>query len=296
MKTERNILVAFLLNLCFSIFEMFGGIFTGSVAILSDSIHDLGDAMSIGISWMFEKKSKKQPNEVYTYGYSRYSVIGSVITTTVLLVGSALVIYNSIRRIITPVPINYDGMIAIGIFGVVINSAAAFFTREGDSLNQKAVNLHMLEDVLGWIIVLAGAVIMRFTDISLIDPIMSIAVSIYILIHAVGNLKECVDIFTEKIPDNMDVLEITDHLGELECVDDVHHLHLWSLDGQNNYATLHVVSEHDPKAVKKAVRQELEEHGICHVTIEIEGKDEYCEDEHCHVETHATAAHHHHHH
>ncbi len=147
-KTDKNILIAFILNLTFSIFEFVGGTLTGSVAIISDSIHDLGDALSIGISYFLERKSKKKPDKKHTYGYIRYSVLGSTITTVILLTGSILVIYNAILRIINPVEINYNGMIIFAVFGVVINFIAAYFTKEGDSLNQKSVNLHMLEDVL----------------------------------------------------------------------------------------------------------------------------------------------------
>ncbi len=174
MKTEKNILIAFLLNISFSIFEFFGGLFTNSVAILSDAVHDMGDAISIGISYFMEKKSKKHADNKYTYGYIRYSVLGGVITTTILLVGSILVIMGAIKRLFDPVEINYSGMIIFAIFGVILNSAAAFVTKEGDSINQKAVNLHMLEDVLGWIVVLIGAIIMNFTDITILDSIMSI--------------------------------------------------------------------------------------------------------------------------
>ena len=141
MKTEKNIFVAFILNFAFAIFEFIGGIFTGSVAIISDAIHDIGDAFSIGISFFLEKKSKKQPDEKYTYGYGRYSVIGSVITTLILLFGSVTVIYNAIMRIISPVEINYNGMIIFAIIGVCVNFCAMFFTRHGESLNQKSVNI-----------------------------------------------------------------------------------------------------------------------------------------------------------
>ena len=185
MKSERNILIAFILNLLFSVFEFVGGIFTNSVAIISDSIHDIGDAISIGISYFLEKKSKKQPDETYTYGYLRYSVIGSIITTLILLVGSVLVIVNAVNRILNPVQINYNGMIIFAIVGVVINFFAAYFTKDGDSLNQKSVNLHMLEDVLGWAVVLVGAILMCFTDFALIDPILSIGVAVFIFIHLI---------------------------------------------------------------------------------------------------------------
>lgn len=296
MKTEKKILIAFILNLAFSIFEFVGGIFTGSVAISSDAVHDLGDAAGIGISYFLEKKSKKQPDEKYTYGYSRYSVIGSVITTFILLFGSAAVLLNAIAKIIEPSKINYNGMIIFAIIGVAVNFCAAFFTRDGDSLNQKAVNLHMLEDVLGWAVVLLGAIIMRFTDIVILDPIMSICVSVFILINAVKNLKEAVDLFLEKTPHGIDVKELVQHVSEIDGVLGVHHVHIWSMDGQSNYATMHVVTNSDAHKIKEEIREELREHGIFHVTLELECEDEHCGEKNCRVEHSLTTGHHHHHH
>lgn len=299
MKSEKNILIAFVLNLAFSVFEFFGGIFTNSVAIISDSIHDIGDAVSIGISYMWEKKSKKQPDKTYTYGYLRYSVMGSVITTLILLIGSVLVILNAVKRILAPQEINYNGMIIFAVIGVIVNFMAAYFTSHGDSLNQKAVNLHMLEDVLGWIVVLIGAVVMRFTDFKLIDPILSIGVAVYIFIHAFSHLKEALDLFLVKIPHGINVDEIKHHLTEIDGVLDVHHIHIWSMDGNQNYATMHIVTNKDSLAVKKAVKEELHEHGIVHSTLELESENEKCEDEHCHTdnacEYHCHGHHHHHH-
>lgn len=296
MKTEKNILIAFILNLSFSIFEFVGGIITGSVAILSDSIHDIGDAASIGVSFFLEKKSKKQPDDTYTYGYARYSVLGSVITTVILMVGSILVIVNAVRRIINPVPINYNGMIIFAVIGTVVNFIAAYFTKDGDSLNQKAVNLHMLEDVLGWIVVLIGAIIMRFTDISVIDPILSVCVALLILINTVKNLKEVTNLFLEKTPENISVDEIKEHIMNIEGVKDVHHIHLWSMDGISNYATMHVVTENPAYDIKCKIREELAEHNISHATLELESPEEKCSDIHCHTEEIAQPHHHHHHH
>lgn len=296
MKTEKNILIAFIMNLSFSIFEFIGGTLTNSVAIISDSIHDIGDAISIGISYFLEKKSKKQPDENYTYGYARYSVIGSVITTLILLFGSIMVICNAANRIANPVEINYNGMILFAVIGTIVNLGAAYFTKEGDSLNQKAVNLHMLEDVLGWIVVLIGAVVMRFTDISILDPIMSILVALFILFNAIKNLKEAMDIFLEKTLHNISVEEIREHVLEIEGVLGVHHIHIWSMDGHNNYASMHIVAEMDTQIVKAKIREELKEHGVGHVTLEIESKDEVCQEEYCHVEYEASTSHHHHHH
>ena len=294
------ILVAFLLNLCFSVFELIGGIFTGSVAILSDALHDLGDAAGIGCSFFLEKKSRKAPDATHTYGYVRYSVLGGLITTVILLSGSVIVIYHAVLRLLNPSPIHYDGMLIFAVVGVAVNLAAAIFTRHGESLNQKAVNLHMLEDVLGWIVVLIGALVMRFTDWVFIDPLMSIAVAIFILVHAMGTLREILNLFLEKTPDGVSVEELTAHLTALSDVIDVHHVHVRSLDGSRHYATLHAVINGDPAEAKAAIRGELSEHGITHATIEIETAGEECGETECRVEaTSATGGcggHHHHHH
>lgn len=293
MKTEKNILIAFVLNLSFSILEFLGGLFTNSVAILSDSVHDLSDALSIGISYFLERKSKKKADKKYTYGYVRYSVLGGVITTTILLVGSLLVIINATKRIFHPMIVNYHGMIIIAIIGVILNFIAAYVTREGDSINQKSVNLHMLEDVLGWIIVLIGAIIMNFTDIGVIDSIMSIGVSIFILIHALRTLKKILDLFLEKTPMDVDIDELTKHLLTIKGVIDIHHIHVWSIDGYNNYATMHIVTkEKDIKELKKMIRAELMEHNICHAILETE--EEACDDLECFVHPQYTNHHHHH--
>lgn len=296
MKTERNILIAFLLNLFFSVFELIGGIFTNSIAIISDAVHDFGDSISIGVSYFLEKKSKKKPDNKYTFGYTRYSVLGAIITNTILIIGSILVIYNAILRVINPVEINHNGMIIFAIVGAVVNFIAAYATKEGDSLNQKAVNLHMLEDVLGWIVVLIGAIVIKFTNFTLIDPILSILVAIYILIHALKSYKKIFNLFLEKTPEDIEIDELKEHILKIKEVDGIHHIHIWSMDGINNYATMHIVTEtKNIKELKQSIKEELNEHGISHSTIEIERKDECCKEEECHIKE-ANHKHHHHHH
>ncbi len=293
MKTEKNILIAFLLNFFFSLFELIGGYIIGSVAITSDAVHDMGDAASIGLSYFLEKKSKNEPDEKYTYGYGRYSVFGSLTVTLMLLCGAVMMVYSSIHRILHPSEIDYDGMILFALVGVSVNFCAAYFTRDKHSIHQKAVNLHMLEDVLGWAVVLVGAIVMRLTDFALIDPILSIAVSIFIFINAAKNLKETAAVFLEKAPNETNATDIAEHLKIITGVLDVHHVHLWSIDGQSHHATMHVVTDGDPKTVKRAIREELIHHGITHVTLEIESPDEYCHEKICKNEP---ISHHHCHH
>lgn len=292
MKSDENILLAFILNICFSIFELFGGFFTGSVAILSDSIHDMGDALSIGLSYLLERKSKKKPDSVYTYGYIRYSVMGSVITTTILILGSVFVIYESIDRLINPITINYDGMMLFSVFGVFVNSLATYFTKDEGSLNQKAVNLHLFEDVLGWMIVLIGSLVMKFTNISCIDSILSIGVAIFILIMALKNVKVVLDLFLEKIPDNINMRKLKKDLLSVNKVLDIHHIHIRSIDGFNNYATMHVVTKKYDYKIKKNIKEVLNDYNIIHSAIEFELINEECDDKKCSIKGHMN--HHHH--
>lgn len=298
MKTEKNILIAFLLNLFFSLLELVGGVFTNSVAILSDAVHDFGDALSIGISWILERKSKQQPDDRFTYGYGRYSVIGSVITTLVLVFGSGMVMIHAVERLFEPHAVHSRGMLVLAVIGLAVNLVAAFVTREGDSLNRKAVNLHMLEDVLGWAAVLAGAVIMHFTGWSIIDPLLSAALAVYILLHAVGHLKESLNLFLEGAPEGVSAAEVRQAALAVEGVEDVHHVHLWSMDGYRHFATMHLVAQGDAAVIKHEVREALEALHISHVTLELEHPAEDCHAAICDgcMAEKASHGHHHHHH
>ena len=301
MKSDKSIFIAFLLNLIFAIFELFGGVFTNSVAIISDATHDFGDAISIGFSYFMERKSRRKPDDKYTYGYIRYSLFGAIVTSIILLVGSIFVIYNSILRFLIPEPINYNGMIIFAIVGFSVNLLGAFFTKGGDSLNQKAVNLHLLEDVLGWLIVLVGSCIIKVTEFILLDSILSLCVACFILYNSLKNLISIIYTVGEKVPNGVSVDEIKHHLMHINGVKDVHHIHIWSMDGSRyNCATLHIVTDESSNKVKTLVRQELKEHNISHVTIEVETSNEICSEKECDVciysEENHNHFHHHHHH
>ncbi len=295
MNAKRNIFIAFILNFVFSIFELFGGIITGSISIASDAIHDFGDAISIGLSYFLEKISNKKPNEKYSFGYARFSNLAGFITTFILLIGSFIVIYNAILRIINPIPINYDGMFLFAVVGLIVNLFATYFTHGGKSLNMKAVNLHMLEDVFGWLVVLISAIILRFTNFYIIDPILSIILAVVIIVNCFNNLKQILDIFLIKTPKNINVKEILRHVKDIKGVIDVHHIHIWTLDGEIICATMHVVTKHYDMALKNAVKEELAEHGITHVTLELEQHEEDCKEKGCEIKKSACHCHHHHH-
>ncbi len=294
---KNKIFIAFILNLVFAIIEFFGGILTSSVAIMSDSLHDFGDALSIGISALFEKKSQKAPDDTHTYGYRRYSVFGGAVMWIILISGSVIVIVNSVKKIIAPTPLDHDGMIVFAIIGFITNLIAALVTNKGESMNQRAVSLHLLEDTLGWLAVLAGGVIIKLTGFILIDPLLSIALAVFIAINAFKGIKETAEIFLEKVPSGIKTENVKKHLLGIDSVVDIHHLHIRSIDGSLNCATLHAVTSGDAIEVKKAIKKEMTAMGIYHTTVEIETAGEECRERHCLQEkSHATEHHHHHHH
>ena len=273
MKTDQNILIAFILNLSFSILEIIGGFITNSISILSGAIHDIADALSIAISYFLEKKSKHKPNYKYTYGYTRYSILAAFITTIILICGSLLVIYNAISRLFNPIDINYNGMIIIALIGILFNILAVYKTKGGHSLNQEAVNLHLLQDVLSWIVVLIGSILIKFTKINYIDSIMSFIISIYIIIHALKHLKIVLDLFLAKTPNNINIRKIKKELLKNKNIININHIHIWSMDGYNNYATLHAIINNDEvEKIEEYIKEYLKKENISHTTIEIERK------------------------
>ena len=270
MKTKRNILIAFILNLLFSFFEFIGGIFTGSVAIASDAVHDFGDAISIGLSYIFEKISKKNPDDKYTYGYARFSVLGGLITVFILTVSSIAVIYSAVLRILHPTPINYNGMLLFACMGLFVNAIATYCTHGGKSINQKAVNLHMLEDLLGWLIVLIGAIVIRFANLPILDPILSIFVAVFILYHCIKKLIEIFRIFLIKAPNEIDLKQLKNDIKTIDGVIDAYHLHVWTLDGENHCATLHIVVKKMDAKIKRQAKEKMKTYGIIHATVDME--------------------------
>ena len=299
--SQNNILVAFLLNFVFVVIEALGGFLTNSVAILSDAIHDFGDCVAIGTAFFLEKKSNKKANLKYSYGYKRYSIISALLSSAILLVGGAIVVYTSIQRIITPKPINGLGMLIIAGIGVLINGFAVIKTAKSHNINEKAISLHLLEDVLGWIVVLIGSVFVFLFDIAIIDPILSIIVTIFVVYNVIKHLVEIVGILTEKTPRNFDTQKFKSEIMQIQQVYDVHHIHVWSLDGETNLATLHVTITPDSNlqdfhSIKKEITQISKQFNIGHVTIQLDTIDEHChdhcnatekkDDAHCHVHHH----------
>lgn len=280
-ESGKNLKVAFFLNLGFAILEIIGGLFVNSVAILSDALHDLGDSFSLGLAWFLNKKSTKEANLKYTYGYERFSLLGALINSVVLIIGSVFIIREAINRLAQPEAVNATGMIVLAVVGIAMNGYAAYRLHGGESLNEKVVRLHLMEDVLGWVAVFIGAIIMKITDIAVIDPILSILITAYILFNVFSRLKETLHIFLQGVPEGVDVVEIRNKLQNINKVASLHHTHVWSLDGQRHVFSTHLklkeVADFDEiMEVKTKAKEILDNYKFDHYTIETELNEEDC--------------------
>ena len=275
-----NISIAFALNAVFVVIELIGGLLTNSIAILSDALHDFGDCLSLAVAWALQKKSTRAPDSQYSYGYRRYSLLGSIFLSGILFVSSLYIIYESALRIMHPQSVSAQGMLWLAIIGIVINSAAALRVKRGSSLNERAVYLHILEDVLGWIAVFIVSIVMLFVDVPILDPLLSMAISIWVLTNAFRNLRAVFRILLQGTPRESDIQSIRHTILNIPGVSDIHDLHIWSLDGERHVMTLHAVLTDgtDPVAVKQQIRQSLTADNITHITIETESTHETCHD------------------
>lgn len=282
----KNIKVAFFLNFGFTIIEIIGGIMTNSIAIISDAVHDLGDSLSLGLAWYFQKVAKKGRDNQFTYGYKRFSLLGALINSMVLIIGSVIVLSAAIPRIFHPVQAEAVGMFWLAIVGIVVNGAAVFRLKKGNSINEKVVMLHLLEDVLGWAAILVGSVFMYFFDIPILDPIMSIGISCFVLFNVYKNLRDSFRVILQAIPGDIDIKQIESHLLAFDQVQKIHDLHIWSIDGNYNILSVHIVVKQaliieELAEIKSKIRASLSEIGIQHATFEFETEDEHCNLEHC---------------
>jgi len=278
----KNIKVAFFLNLFFTLLEIVGGFFTNSMAILSDAVHDLGDCLSLGLAWYFQKVSNKGSDSSYSYGYKRFSLMGAIINSIVLIVGSIFILSAAIPRIFHPEKTHAAGMFFLAIVGVLINGIAFIRLKKGSSLNEKVVSLHFLEDVLGWVSILVGAVIMYFFNAPFIDPILSVGIAFFVLFNVFKNIRQTLHIILQGIPADIDIDELSGELQQFKGIEDIHDLHVWSVDGNYNILTVHVVMNKTLETdkiteLKSKIRNTLKEKGIQHATIEFETSDERCD-------------------
>ena len=284
LSAERRIGFAFFLNLAFTLIEVGGGLWTNSVAVLSDALHDLGDCLALALGWRFQRLSRRTGDAVFTFGYRRFSLLGALVMSILLLAGGIYVLFMAVPRLAAPEPTNATGMLILAGVGIVVNGLAALRMHGGRSLSERLVTWHLLEDVLSWAAVLVAALVMRFFDLPILDPILSIVITGYVLWNVAKRLRETLVIFLEGVPDGVDVREVEDAIRGVPGVCDVHHIHVWSQDGEHHVLTGHVVvpetdSHAEAAATRRRVKEEVKRFGIGHATLEIESRGGPCCDD-----------------
>ena len=277
--------LAFFLNLAFTIIEFIGGALTNSMAIMADAVHDLGDTLAIGLAWTLDRVGRKEADNGFTYGYHRLSLLGALINGAILIIGSLWILSEALPRLINPQMPDAVGMIWLAILGVTVNGFAAYKLSGGKTLNEKVLNWHLLEDVLGWVAVLVVSIVLLFVEWPILDPILSIAFTLFILINVLKRLSQTIRLFLQAAPDDRIAEETRGKLQALEHVAEIHHLHVWSLDGERHVVSAHLlldrpIDSDTQNAVMMAVKAALEAYDFAHTTIELEQCKETCRDSH----------------
>ena len=272
MTAKKSIWLAFFLNLSFAIVEFIAGGVFGSSTVLADSVHDLGDAIAIGLSAYLETISNREEDSHYTLGYKRFSLLGALITAVILITGSVLVILENITKIFHLQPINDKGILWLGIIAISVNVLASLVIRKGQTKSESILSLHFLEDILGWLAVILMAIILRFTDWYILDPLLSLVISFFILSKAIPRFWSTLKIFLDAVPEGVDIKQVKSRLEQLDYVASVNQLNLWTMDGLEKNAIIHVCLEHvkHMEVCKESIRGLLKESGFQNVTIEVD--------------------------
>ena len=272
MKTKHTVWLAFFLNLSYAIIEFIAGGIFGSSAVLADSIHDLGDAIAIGVSAFLETISNREEDSHYTLGYKRFSLLGAMVTAVILMTGSVLVILENITKLFNPQPVNDEGILWLGIIAVSINVLASLVVRKGKTKNESIMSLHFLEDTLGWVAVILMAIVLRFTDWYILDPLLSLVISIFILSKAIPRFWSTLKIFLDAVPEGVDIKQVKSDLEQLDHVASINQLNLWTMDGLEKNAIVHVCLKEieQMELCKESIRRKLKDCGFQNITIEID--------------------------
>lgn len=274
---EKRVRFAAFLNFVFTIIEIVGGVWTNSLAILSDALHDFGDSIALFSSWFFERGAQKSPDTSKTFGYQRLSLFSALFSASILIGGSIFIILQAIPRLSNPELVNAYGMLGIAIIGILFNGLGFFLLKKGESLNEKVLSWHLLEDLLGWVAILVGSIVIYVWKIYVIDPLMTIGLSIFILYNVIVNLKEAINILLQGVPKHINLENVKRDLTSVKGVLDIHDIHVWSLEGETDILTAHVVLndeelENQSEEIKQTIKGILLKHHIEHSTIEIESK------------------------
>ncbi|MGX5826750.1 cation diffusion facilitator family transporter [Mesorhizobium sp. 43Arga] len=300
---KKRVLIAACLTAGFMVAEALGGLFTGSLALLADAGHMLADAIALGLAWYAFHLAGRPATGQLTYGFGRVKTLVAYTNGIAIFVIALWIVYEAWARLRAPALVLGGPMLVVAILGLLVNIGSFLVLHGGDreSLNMRGAILHVLGDLLGSAAAIVAAVVILVTGWTPIDPILSVLVSLLILSTAWSLMRAAAHVLLEGVPPSLDRdLIATDIQSAVKGVREVHHMHIWSLDGTSTMATLHACLDEglDAHQAVSAIKKRLaSEHGISHATVEPEfGQCADEADDHDHEHGHDAAAHHSHHH
>jgi len=275
---EKNLLGATLLNLVITVVEIAGGILSGSLALLSDALHNLSDTFATFIAYMAILIGKREANQKKTFGYKRVEILAALLNAVILIVTSAFLLKEAWERWNDPQPINSMIMLVVAMIGLLANVYAAIILKKDahKSINVKAAYIHLIGDSLSSVVVIIGGVLIQIYKIYWIDPLITVLISIYIIRSGFVILKQSVDILMQSTPDHLDLSKIKQKVEQMPDVSNIHHLHTWMLTDNEIHLEAHIELNKDLKMSQvKGIHQEIEHHlltdfNVSHVTLQFE--------------------------
>lgn len=276
-------LLVTVLNVVITVFELLGGLLSGSLSLLSDAFHNLGDALSVILSYVAHRIGARRQTRQNTFGYRRVEILTALLNAGVLILISAGLAFEAVRRLLHPEPVKGDIMLVVAVVSFVANLLSTILLNRGSkhNLNIRATYLHLLSDALASIGVIIGAVLITFWHISWVDPLITILVAVYIVFESWPIVKQTFGILMEGAP-QLDYDAIAQDICALPKIKGVHHLHAWQIDENNLVFSVHVNMDDLPLSQVEPVYRQIEallchKYDVNHVTIQAEchrGKDE----------------------
>jgi cobalt-zinc-cadmium efflux system protein len=284
-EVNRAFVIGIILNFAFVIIETIVGLSIHSLSLLSDAGHNLADVASLAMSLMAIRLLKVKPNEKYTYGYKKTTILVALLNAAILLLSLGAIGYEALHRLVNPEPLPGKVISIVAAIGIAINAITALlFMRNKDSdLNIRSAFLHLLSDAIVSAGLVIGGIIIFYTSLYWIDAVLSIIIAVVILFSTWQLLRDSLRLSLDGVPEGIELKKIRETVGKIKGVKDFHHIHIWALSTTENALTAHlVVAQNSDMAsiekLKHDVKHELLHQKIQHATLEIETEDAPCEE------------------
>jgi cobalt-zinc-cadmium efflux system protein len=275
--TNRRLALSIGLTAAFVLFEVAAGLFANSLALLTDAAHNVTDVLALALTWWALRVTTKPAHSGKTYGYHRAGILVALVNSTTLAIIALGIFYEAYRRLVSPPEVKADVLIGVGAVAVVVNLVTALLVRGGSQrdLNLRSAYMHLMGDVLSTVGAVVVGIIIHFTDLNWLDPLVSIFIGVLILWNAWGILRESLNILMEATPADVDVQSVVDSILQVEGVCGVHDLHIWSITHGLRTLSAHILTEDIPISAGAKIQAAVSElldtrYGIAHATLQLE--------------------------